>query len=83
MTILTKIFHRWVSAFCLSMTGPTVAQLVFSLAVTVFELRAHFFVTSVMLIEFVVSLYKSEDIHASLVNFVISEQQNLELVLGQ
>ena len=36
----------WVGAQCLSLTGCTVAQLWVSLALTVFELSAFFFVSS-------------------------------------
>ena len=40
MTTLASYFHRWVSVWCLSLAGPTVAQLGLYLALTVSELRA-------------------------------------------
>ena len=44
MSIMAQHFHRWVSVWCLSLAGPTVAQLGVSLALTVSELRTIFFV---------------------------------------
>ena len=48
MTTLAENFHRWVTAWCLPLDGPTVAQLGGGgiLALTVCEFRAIFFVSS-------------------------------------
>ena len=50
MTTLAENFHRWVTAWCLPLDGPTVAQLGGILAPTVSEFRVIFlcFITVVI-----------------------------------